>query len=235
MKLTVISLAIAVVLGMLLGAVMGFSPKDQVKCVNVYYDDSNHLESIRGRHLVGELKKLLQSYPQFAVQVSAVNEYQSGDIEQCVASIYLGSAYENQLPAAFINDFIEAKKNVAWLGYNIWQLGASLEEIFGFRYVGNVYVRPYAQVELVQSLAGKSSVLAEAKHPASREVLPYILQSQNHYYVADVPLDYGPDSTRFRAFTDVLGDILRTQHNREKRLGKRHVRLVWEDLMKVEL
>ncbi|MNT42285.1 hypothetical protein D3C72_1787020 [compost metagenome] len=96
------------------------------------------------------------------------------------------------------------------------------------------FLAPFSQVELVQSSFDKSEVLAEVKHSGTKEMIPYILRSHNHYYVADVPLAYIYDSDRYRIFTDLLGDILNGQHVREKPLAKRNVGLIWDDLMKVE-
>jgi uncharacterized protein YdaL len=257
MKLSLVSLLIALILGVLLGALMGFSSHKQASCIHIFYDEAEGGGALKAKRFVSQLKILLKSFPQYEQIISSVNAYQKGEINQCMATIYIGSAVDNHLPKSFKEDFIEAKNNVAWLGYNIWQLGSQLEGLFGYRFVrvtsddfhlkdakgdptffreihykgktytkygeldankNNPFLAPFSQVELVQSDFDKSEVLAEVKHSGTREMIPYILKSRNHYYVADVPLAYVYESDRYKIFADLMVDILKLPVNQVRPL-----------------
>jgi uncharacterized protein YdaL len=98
------------------------------KCVRIYYDSrpGAHPEYTIGKIHSIALQNLLGHFPHIQQYVLPIESYQSGDIEKCEASIYLGTYFE---------DYQKTSKNVAWLGYNVWKLGAAfLKERWQVRY-----------------------------------------------------------------------------------------------------
>lgn len=110
------------------------SPAKAASCVNVYFDKSTDSTYWMGKTYATLLQNLLGHFPSYQQIVSPIELYKKGDIEKCAASIYIGSYFNNQIPADFHDDFVNTKKNVAWLGYSIWQLGTRFEDIFGYKY-----------------------------------------------------------------------------------------------------
>jgi uncharacterized protein YdaL len=56
------------------------------------------------------------------VDMVPVQQYTAGKLENYSATFYLGSEYDHQLPAAFLNDAVTTAKTVVWFKYNLWQL-----------------------------------------------------------------------------------------------------------------
>ncbi len=109
------------------------------ECVNIYFDKGpqSH-ESLQKTYTVF-LQNLLGHFPEVQQILSPIESYQSGDIELCRASIYIGSYFDNHLPEAFLKDFTTSRRNLAWVGYSIWRLGKDrLQKIFGHTYEGMV-------------------------------------------------------------------------------------------------
>lgn len=57
-----------------------------------------------------------------AVDMMPVQNYTAGQVQNYSAMFYLGSNYDNPLPASFIQDVATTSKTVVWFRYNIWQL-----------------------------------------------------------------------------------------------------------------
>jgi uncharacterized protein YdaL len=104
------------------------------KCVSIYYDRSPDPSYWMGQTYATLVQNLLGHFPEYQQIVSPIELYQKGDLEKCRASIYISSYFDNKVPEAFYADYAVTKKNVAWLGYKIWNLGENLEKIFGYRY-----------------------------------------------------------------------------------------------------
>ena len=59
------------------------------------------------------------------VTAEPVTAYQAGQVNAFTATIYLGSTYNEPIPAAFLTDVIASTHPVIWAGDNIWQLSGS--------------------------------------------------------------------------------------------------------------
>jgi uncharacterized protein YdaL len=57
-----------------------------------------------------------------SVTAEPVVDYVSGQVNNYTAIIYLGSTYNEPIPAAFLNDVLSTSHPVIWVGANIWQL-----------------------------------------------------------------------------------------------------------------
>lgn len=241
-------LALTLLLGTA-GIAQGATP-----CVNVYFDRSTDKTYWMGKTYATLLQNLLGHFPEYQQIVSPIEMYKKGDIDKCVASIYIGSYFNNAIPTAFHEDYVKTKTNVAWLGYSIWQLGQDFEKIFGFQYSHlstldrenldankkpsffknilykgetfakygdwsaqnkSLFLAPFEQTVLTATVPGQSQILAQAQHNVSGQVIPYIIRSKNHFYIADIPFSFIHEADRYMVFADVLFDILgaKPRHN----------------------
>ncbi len=105
-------------------------------CVQVFYDAPAGVAHPLGQTQAIFLSNLIGHFPQFSVQVRPIETYRRGQIENCRASLYLGTYFNNRIPKSFLEDFTHTRKNVAWMRYSIWQLGSQFEKLFGFRHHG---------------------------------------------------------------------------------------------------
>ena len=55
------------------------------------------------------------------VTAEPVADYVAGQVADHTALVYLGSTYDEPLPATLLNDVVTTTKPVIWVGYNIWQ------------------------------------------------------------------------------------------------------------------
>lgn len=120
-----------------IGSLMGFSFKTTPPCINIYYDLSEDKSYWMGKTYATFLQNLLGHFPKYQQIVSPIERYKQGDIEKCHATFYVGSYFNNSVPAAFFEDFGKTSKQVVWLGYNIWNFkDKGFEKIFGYEYAG---------------------------------------------------------------------------------------------------
>jgi uncharacterized protein YdaL len=72
------------------------------------------------------------------ITAEPVVDYQSGQINQYTATIYIGSTYDEPIPTTFLNDVLGTTHPVIWASDNIWQLsgseGSSADSSFKAKY-----------------------------------------------------------------------------------------------------
>lgn len=102
------------------------------KCIQVYYDKTTDPNYNTGRSYGLMLLNLLGHFPEYQQVTGPIELYKKGDLDRCHASFYIGSSYNNAIPAAFIGDYLTTTKRVIWLGYSVWQLGLEFENTFGY-------------------------------------------------------------------------------------------------------
>ncbi len=103
-------------------------------CINIYFDRSPDPTYWMGKTYATLVQNLLGHFPEYQQRVSPIELYKKGELQQCRANIYIGSYFNNILPADFIADYSVTKSNVAWIGYNIWQIGERFEKALGYTY-----------------------------------------------------------------------------------------------------
>jgi uncharacterized protein YdaL len=154
-----------------------------------------------------------------------VIRYREGDIRRYRAVIYVGSTYDEPLPAAFLADVIAGTRPVLWVNHNIWQLARApgFDARFGFRPASFDYAKidtvtykgtnldrhadnagglmNYAAID-----AGRATVLATAKRPDGTTV-PWAVRSAALTYVGENPFAYISERDRYLAFSDLLFDL----------------------------
>jgi uncharacterized protein YdaL len=156
-----------------------------------------------------------------------VANYQAGDLGAYTAVIYLGSTYDEPLPAAFLTDVTATTKPVTWVFDNIWQLAAANPAFAATRgfssgafdfaavsevdYKGRRLTRDTTDKSGIMNLAitdaTKVKTLATAVRPDGT-TFPWAVQSGNLTYVGEIPFAYVSHDDRYLAFADLLFDSL---------------------------
>ncbi|GAA2593085.1 polysaccharide deacetylase family protein [Winogradskya consettensis] len=156
-----------------------------------------------------------------------VAAYKAGDLNTYTAVVYVGSTYDEPLPAAFLADITATKKPVTWLFDNIWQLAAkdaNFAATHGFTsgsfdfadvtevdYKGKKLTRDTTDksgiMNLTVSDTTKFKTLASAVRPDGT-TFPWAVQSGNFTYVGEIPFAYVTHDDRYLAFADILFDSL---------------------------
>jgi uncharacterized protein YdaL len=112
---------------------------DGPKCVQIFFDRVPSAEPAytSGRKTAVFLENLLAHFPKWDQRIYPIESYRKGQIDECEASFYLGTEFDNSLPDAFLDDFATTGNRVAWLGYNSWKLGDSrLKQLWNVTYQG---------------------------------------------------------------------------------------------------
>jgi uncharacterized protein YdaL len=174
------------------------------------------------------LANLLGHFP-VKWRAAPVETYKQGLMGRYSATFYLGSSYDNPLPAAFICDVMTSRAPVCWLKYNIWQIAwtrPGFASRFGFTfdyldwtgydtiyYRGESYRKHQADPELglvwiLYPSICREIATASRTTGAAEESVPYIVHGRNLWYVADMPFSYIGEEDRYLVFCDLLYDIL---------------------------
>ncbi len=106
----------------------------KTKCVNIYYDRTDDPTYWMGKTYATFTQNLLGHFPEYQQRVSPIELYEEGEVDQCEATIYLGSYFNNNIPEQFKKDVVNATSNVAWLGYNIWMIDDYIQKELGYKY-----------------------------------------------------------------------------------------------------
>jgi uncharacterized protein YdaL len=174
------------------------------------------------------LKNLLGRYPDLNVTIKTASSYVAGSALTTARTFYIGSTYDEAVPAALMND-INAGAPVTWISQNIWQLlwapnnlGLSYVQmhtaytpteyttsfnLVDYRgYTFNKYLAPMDMIEL-STTAPSVTVHAWARDATNRQI-PYAVQSGNFWYVADNPFTYMHATDRYLVFADLIGPMM---------------------------
>ncbi len=153
--------------------------------------------------------------------------YTAGMMNAYKAVIYVGSTYDEPIPAAFLADVRAGGRPVIWMYDNIWQLtpeyadfagttgwnwtGFDTSSLSGVEYKGTVLERDSANTGGIMGLnvvdPAKGKVLATAIK-ADGSKLPWAVQSGNLIYVSEIPFSYAGMNDRYLAFSDLLYSVL---------------------------
>jgi uncharacterized protein YdaL len=194
--------------------------------VLVLYDTGGQWGFLGGQY-VTDLTKMTGHLGDFVAH--PVTGYQAGELNRYRAVIYLGSTYDEPVPAAFLDDVLKTRKQVLWANDNIWRLTARAGDFakrYGFIWKGfdhGVVDRVvYRGVPLTRDLGNDFGIMDEwITDPGRVTVLgtasrsdgtsfPWALRSGNFTYVGEVPLEYASATDRYLAFADLVYDVLAT-------------------------
>jgi len=200
--------------------------------VLILYDSSGSYGWIGGIH-ARMLANLLGHF-QLNYRLMPVEAYRPGSTGAARATFYLGTVFNNPLPASFLRDVLSTDKPVCWFKYNLWQVardssfGSPFENQTGFRfefmdssgyeaisYKGETFDKNPLDAELGRTTilnAGLAAAPAYACRATPSNCIPYIVHGGNFWYVADTPFAYISEEDRYVVFADVLHDILQISH-----------------------
>lgn len=162
-----------------------------------------------------------------SVTIKKATAYTSGEVNGYTAVIYVGSTYDEPLPAAFLDDVASTTKPVVWAGSNIWQLTARNPNfIYDYGWMWGqfdpavVTKVTYKGIDFDRSpLDGggimnyysvdtsKATVLATAAR-GDGTTFPWAVRSKNLTYVGEIPYTFINERDRYLIWSDLLFDAL---------------------------
>jgi uncharacterized protein YdaL len=158
-----------------------------------------------------------------------VTTYASGDMNPFTAVIYIGSTYDEPLPAAFLDDVYNGnatKTAIIWISYNIWQLTARQSGFaakYGWNWSGldftSVGEVDYKSQKLKRYAANQAGIMnyTTLNTPAQslatcvrsdNTTFPWAVRSLNLTYIGENPFVYLTEGDRYLIFCDLLFDAL---------------------------
>jgi len=188
-----------------------------------------------------KLQNLLGHFDAKVTRTPLAN-YKSGDIAASDAAFYLASVWnESPLPAAFQSDLENTTKPFVWMGVNLWRYawdiatyapraqfsdryGFQLESWSGENHSTVVYKDTRLEKDPFDAGLSRIRVTDPAKVVVHAVCLdnnntewPYIVQSGNFWFVADMPMISTTFENRSLAFADLLHDMLGIYHEESHR------------------
>ena len=156
-----------------------------------------------------------------------VSTYTAGEMNNFTATVYIGSTFDEPLPAAFLTDVATSAKPVIWMSANIWQLRDKTPDFqakYGFTpwvydnaAVAKVSYKDRTLTRSADNAAGimthsaldasKVTVLANAVR-ADGSTFPWAVRSANLTYLGEIPFSYVNETDRQLIFADLLFDAL---------------------------
>jgi uncharacterized protein YdaL len=159
-----------------------------------------------------------------------VGAYTAGEMNAYTAVVYVGSIYDEPVPAAFLDDVLAGTRPVVWVYNNIWQLTARSADFatkYGYMWKGydlaavaQVDYKGTALTRDTRNAAGimdyavydttKAVSVADAVRPDGTK-FPWGIRSGNLTYIGEIPFSYITSNDRYLAFADLLHDALAPQ------------------------
>jgi uncharacterized protein YdaL len=113
------------------------------------------------------------------VTAEPVGSYVAGQVEDHTATIYLGSSYDEPLPAALVDDVTRTAKPVIWAGFNVWQLagaaGSTRNTAFQARYGWDPATSYLDSTDTLTSVAYKGRTLTRSPLNAAGVLSPHLV------------------------------------------------------------
>ncbi|MEV6930692.1 DUF2334 domain-containing protein [Dactylosporangium sp. NPDC051485] len=159
-----------------------------------------------------------------------VVDYAAGELADYQAVIYMGSTYDEPVPAAFLDDVTATTKPVIWAYDNIWQLTArdpnfaanrgftwtqfDVSAVNKVNYAGRTFTRDPQNLAGIMgttiSDAGKATAIGDAVR-ADGSALSWGVRSGNFTYLGEIPYAYISTDDRYVAFANLLEETLAPQ------------------------
>jgi len=156
-----------------------------------------------------------------------VSRYRRGDVLAYRAAVYVGSTYDQPVPAAFLDDVLDGARPVVWIADNVWELAARARargaplafEPAAFD-TSPVTVIRYKGVELARSASNAGGILGYASLDAERAKalalavradgtsFPWAVRAGSLLYVGENPLAFVGPNDRYLALCDLLFEVL---------------------------
>jgi uncharacterized protein YdaL len=156
-----------------------------------------------------------------------VGSYTAGELNGYTAVVYIGSTYDEPLPAHFLDDVTATSRQVVWINHNIWQLtardpgfaarrgftwkGFDTSAVTEVRYRGTSLTRDPVNASGIMDtviLDGSRAVKVADAIRADGTALPWGVRSGSFTYLGEIPFAYINHDDRYLAFADLLLDVL---------------------------
>ena len=156
-----------------------------------------------------------------------ISKYRSGDVEKNVATIYLGTSFDEPIPPALVKDLTATKKPLIWVQYGLEKLAAAMpgfERRYGLapglidrRGVSHIEYRNVsfdfqdgAKAELATvKIRDPDKVRIEAQAVRSDgSSIPWVVNAGNLTFVASDPFSLMSAKGRYLVFADIFARIL---------------------------
>jgi len=190
----------------------------------VLYDTTGSWGGIGELYAIGAVN-LASHFGGWTAEAAAA--YTCGELATYDAAIYLGSTFNEPLPACLLDDVLASTRPVIWAYYNVWQLAArrpAFDATHGwtpgaldFSSIAEVDYKGRALARYAANSAGilgatvtdpaKATVLAVARR-GDGTTLPWAIRSGNLTYVGEIPFTYMTEEDRYLVFADLLFDAL---------------------------
>jgi uncharacterized protein YdaL len=227
-------LCVLFVVAMLAAPIQGYSQEPTptptpAPNVLVLYDDTGTwgwlgaMYALKMENLLGHFEARVTKKP--------LAQYLSGDLAKYDAAFYLGSTYsEGTLEPLFQADLNSNTKPFVWAGFNLWRYAWNdplFAGKYGFQFLNYapenhpkiVYKNTTLQKEVWDQGLNRVQILDPALAKTHATALdatgvewPYIVQSGNFWFVADMPVISTSFENRSLAFADLLHDMLGIDH-----------------------
>jgi uncharacterized protein YdaL len=207
-----------------LGGLLGTSTTDgttATKGTLVLYDTTGEWGWL-GELYATNIGSLVSHFGTWTAKPAA--SYTAGELGSYSGLVYVGSTFDEQLPAALLDDVLSGARPVVWIDDNIWQLAARdpsfstnygfMPWVFDFNPVNRVDYKATALTRYDANGAGimtyssltTGTVLAQAAHTSDGSQIPWAVRGKNLTYIGENPLAYVTSNDRYLAFCDLLFD-----------------------------
>ena len=159
--------------------------------------------------------------------IQPVGDYQSGRVENYAWIFFAGNFEKTRLSKTFLDDLAATTTTVCWLNRHVNQLTANPqfsqrvgfrfidfldnEEFDGVLYNGITLRKTDSDLNLIR-IDNKALCRAWAQVRNEDGLRPYIVQSENFWYVSNSPFSFVEEGDRYLAFCDLLHEILGIPH-----------------------
>ena len=225
-------IGVMIIAAFLVAPVRGYSqtaPLPPAPNVLILYDDTGTWGWLGGMYAL-KLENLLAHF-ESKITKKPLGQYLIGDLAKYDATFYLGSTYtEEALSPVFQADLNSNTKPFVWAGFNLWRYAWNdplFTGKYGFQFLNYapenhpkvVYKNTTLQKEVwdpglnhIQILDPNIVKVHATAVDAVGAVWPYIVQSGNFWFVADMPVVSTSFENRSLAFADLLHDMLGINH-----------------------
>ncbi len=199
------------------------------KRVAIYYEHDDTDQWSQGKQYAVEVYNLVGHFNTSA-RIINVDDYSEGDLDNYDAVIYLGTQYDYPLSNSFLRDaYNNEDVPFFWINSNIWQFfytdGWDAESRFGFNFIEIAEEEPFNRIDykdetlrrhdddmyvnVIDVTDSKCKTWATIKKSSeSGSDIPYAVQCDNFFYLADNPFTYL--FTGYLVFADLLHELLDT-------------------------
>lgn len=187
--------------------------------------DVKNIPTAMGR----EMAQLLGHF-KTVVTIEGMTTYKAHEISQYDFVFYIGYSANDQVPKTFSNDVLTSTKPIVWIntGFIDFAQNPAVAQRYGFTVTAHDAASPYTAVKVGNDIFTKgtsdinivkvidkkkvavwaTAITAKGKNNA----IPYMVQSGNLTYVADLPFLGATETDHYLYFADKLHDILGENH-----------------------